>query len=260
MIADIHSNLAALEACLDSIGEAEIDEIWCLGDIVGYGPEPDACTELVRERCSLCLAGNHDLAVLDALDIESFSETAATAVRWTQGAVGAETLEFLRELEPSGQRERDRPPPRLPPRPDLGVRPHRRAGRCLPRRAGGADLRDRPLARRPLLHPPRRGPRPRPRRPGQRRDAARDRRRQVVGQPRQRRPATGRRPTGSLARARHRGRHRDVPSRLVRHRAHRGVDRRRRPAETARRPPLRRPLTPQMQVIFVRNAFSRLAG
>ncbi len=104
VIADIHSNLAALEACLDSIGEAEIDEIWCLGDIVGYGPEPDACTELVRERCSLCLAGNHDLAVLDALDIESFSETAATAVKWTQGAVGTETLEFLRELEPSGQR------------------------------------------------------------------------------------------------------------------------------------------------------------
>jgi predicted phosphodiesterase len=104
VIADIHANLAALEACLDSIEAAEADEIWCLGDVVGYGPDPDACADIVRERCSLCLAGNHDLAVLGALDVEAFSETAAAAVRWTQGVIGEQTLGFLRDLEPAGQR------------------------------------------------------------------------------------------------------------------------------------------------------------
>jgi diadenosine tetraphosphatase ApaH/serine/threonine PP2A family protein phosphatase len=104
VIADIHSNLSALEACLDSVGEAGVDEIWCLGDVVGYGPEPDACADLVRERCSLCLAGNHDLAVLGELDIDAFSETAAVAVRWTQGVIGEQTLRFLGGLEPAGER------------------------------------------------------------------------------------------------------------------------------------------------------------
>jgi diadenosine tetraphosphatase ApaH/serine/threonine PP2A family protein phosphatase len=105
VIADIHANLAALEACLDSVEEAGVDEVWCLGDVVGYGPDPDACTELVRERCALCLAGNHDLAVLGELEIEAFSESAAAAVTWTQGVVADETLEFLRSLEPAGRRE-----------------------------------------------------------------------------------------------------------------------------------------------------------
>jgi predicted phosphodiesterase len=104
-IADIHSNLAALEAALAAIDEAGVDEIWCLGDVVGYGPDPDACTELVRERCTVCLAGNHDLAVLGALEIESFSETAAHAVRWTREAIGSDSLAFLGDLEPSGERE-----------------------------------------------------------------------------------------------------------------------------------------------------------
>jgi predicted phosphodiesterase len=105
VIADIHSNLAALEDALAAIDEAGIDEIWCLGDVVGYGPDPDACTELVRERCAICLAGNHDLAVLGALDIEAFSEAAAHAVTWTQEAIGEEALEFLGGLEPAGGRE-----------------------------------------------------------------------------------------------------------------------------------------------------------
>ncbi|HEY7255389.1 MAG TPA: metallophosphoesterase family protein [Solirubrobacterales bacterium] len=105
VIADIHANLAALEACFESIEEAGVDEVWCLGDVVGYGPDPDACTDLVRERCSICLAGNHDLAVLGELEVESFSESAAAAVTWTQGVVAARTLAFLRGLEPAGRRE-----------------------------------------------------------------------------------------------------------------------------------------------------------
>jgi diadenosine tetraphosphatase ApaH/serine/threonine PP2A family protein phosphatase len=103
-ITDVHANLPALEAVIGAIDAAGIDEIWCLGDVVGYGVEPDACTDLVRERCDICLAGNHDLAVLGGLDIASFSEAAAAAVEWTRAHAAERTLEFLRELEPSGER------------------------------------------------------------------------------------------------------------------------------------------------------------
>jgi diadenosine tetraphosphatase ApaH/serine/threonine PP2A family protein phosphatase len=104
-ISDIHANLPALEAVLEAIDEAAIDEIWCLGDVIGYGAEPDQCAELVRERCALCLVGNHDLAVLGALDIAAFSEAAAEAVAWTRANVAEGTLAMLRDLEPAGERE-----------------------------------------------------------------------------------------------------------------------------------------------------------
>jgi len=105
VVSDIHSNLPALEAVLAAIDAAGADEVWCLGDVVGYGAEPDACAEAVRERCDLCLAGNHDLAVLGGLDISAFSDTAAEAVRWTQANAAESTFEFLRDLEPTGVRE-----------------------------------------------------------------------------------------------------------------------------------------------------------
>jgi diadenosine tetraphosphatase ApaH/serine/threonine PP2A family protein phosphatase len=104
-VSDIHANLPALEAILAAIDEAGVEEIWCLGDVVGYGADPDRCAELVRERCSLCLVGNHDLAVLGVLDIAAFSEAAAEAVAWTRENVTEPTLELLRELEPLGERE-----------------------------------------------------------------------------------------------------------------------------------------------------------
>jgi diadenosine tetraphosphatase ApaH/serine/threonine PP2A family protein phosphatase len=103
-ITDIHSNLPALEAVLEQIDAAGSEEIWCLGDVLGYGVEPDACADLVRERCAVCLVGNHDLAVLGGLDISSFSAAAATAVEWTRANVAERTLEFLRELQPDGER------------------------------------------------------------------------------------------------------------------------------------------------------------
>jgi diadenosine tetraphosphatase ApaH/serine/threonine PP2A family protein phosphatase len=73
--------------------------------VLGYGAEPDECADLVRERCATCLLGNHDLAVLGALDITAFSEAAADAVTWTRENVSERTLDFLRELEPAGARE-----------------------------------------------------------------------------------------------------------------------------------------------------------
>lgn len=90
---------------LAAIDEAGVEQIWCLGDMVGYGAEPDACTALVRERCDTCLAGNHDLALLGALDISTFSEAAAAAVEWTRENVSEETLEFLGGLDPAASQQ-----------------------------------------------------------------------------------------------------------------------------------------------------------
>jgi predicted phosphodiesterase len=105
VISDIHANLPALEAVFEAIDDAGVEEVWCLGDVVGYGAEPDGCADLVRERCALCLVGNHDLAVLGALDIAAFSEAAAEAVVWTRENVAERTLAMLGELDPAGRRE-----------------------------------------------------------------------------------------------------------------------------------------------------------
>jgi diadenosine tetraphosphatase ApaH/serine/threonine PP2A family protein phosphatase len=101
VLSDIHSNRQALEAVLAAVDEAGVDQIWCLGDMVGYGAEPDACTALVRARCDTCLVGNHDLALLGELDVATFSEAAATAVAWTREQVSEETLQYLATLEPA---------------------------------------------------------------------------------------------------------------------------------------------------------------
>jgi diadenosine tetraphosphatase ApaH/serine/threonine PP2A family protein phosphatase len=105
VLSDVHSNQPALAAVLAAVDEAGVDELWCLGDVVGYGAQPDACADLIRERCAVCLVGNHDLAVLGGLDISSFSDTAAVAVEWTRENASRGTLEFLRGLEPAGVRE-----------------------------------------------------------------------------------------------------------------------------------------------------------
>ena len=90
---------------LESIDAAAPEEIWCLGDVVGYGAQPDECTELVRQRCAVSLNGNHDLAVTGTIDAATFSETARAAVDWTQANCSPETLEFLAGLAPEGERE-----------------------------------------------------------------------------------------------------------------------------------------------------------
>jgi diadenosine tetraphosphatase ApaH/serine/threonine PP2A family protein phosphatase len=104
VLSDIHANLHALEAVLVDVDEQAPDEIWCLGDLVGYGPRPNECVTLVRARAALSLCGNHDLAVLGTLDTLDFSGDAGIAARWTQGVLGAEEAEWLRSLEPRGER------------------------------------------------------------------------------------------------------------------------------------------------------------
>jgi predicted phosphodiesterase len=101
IVSDIHGNRQAFEAVLDAIEETDAEEMWCLGDLVGYGADPDACVELARRHAAICLAGNHDLGVRGDLPLEQFSRGAALAARWTQEAITAETLEYLNRLQPT---------------------------------------------------------------------------------------------------------------------------------------------------------------
>ena len=82
LISDIHSNLEALTAVLEHIERTGYEEIYCLGDVVGYGPDPATCADLVRKHCKLTLMGNHDEAVFKGA--WSFNEVARTAIDWTR--------------------------------------------------------------------------------------------------------------------------------------------------------------------------------
>ena len=101
LLSDVHGNLPAFEAVLGDVDEQTVEEVWCLGDLVGYGAEPDACVQLARDRCDLSLAGNHDLVVTGDIPISDFSSSAAAAARWTQETIGEETMSYLKGLDPA---------------------------------------------------------------------------------------------------------------------------------------------------------------
>ncbi|HIP95830.1 MAG TPA: metallophosphoesterase [Anaerolineae bacterium] len=96
VISDIHANLAAFEAVLADAGE--FDVIWCLGDMVGYGPDPNECIERLRAFPHLCIAGNHDWAVLGRVDIEDFNPDAQRASLWTRQQLTPEHRAYLESL------------------------------------------------------------------------------------------------------------------------------------------------------------------
>lgn len=99
IIADIHANLAAFEAVLDDMDkQGDIDRVWCLGDIVGYGPDPHECIELMRDIGHACIAGNHDRGSIGKFDIRQFNQDAADAVRWTAEQLGNEDIRYLESL------------------------------------------------------------------------------------------------------------------------------------------------------------------
>jgi len=102
VVSDIHSNLHALEAVLAAIGAEAFDELWCLGDLVGYGPRPNECCATIAERADVCLAGNHDLAVRGTIDLEEFHGEAGLAATWTREVLEPEWLALLERLEPAG--------------------------------------------------------------------------------------------------------------------------------------------------------------
>ena len=102
VISDIHGNRQAFEATLEAVAASDAAELWCLGDLVGYGADPDACVELAREHAAVCLAGNHDLAVSGEIPLDEFSRGASLAVQWTQDVIAPDNLAFLASLSPTG--------------------------------------------------------------------------------------------------------------------------------------------------------------
>jgi diadenosine tetraphosphatase ApaH/serine/threonine PP2A family protein phosphatase len=100
VLTDIHGNRHAFDAVLTAVAGAGADEVWCLGDLVGYGADPDACCELAAASCDLCLVGNHDLAVRGDIPLDEFSTGARLAAEWTQEVISRENLEYLGRLEP----------------------------------------------------------------------------------------------------------------------------------------------------------------
>ncbi len=98
IISDIHSNLEALSAAVRLIESESVDHIVCLGDIVGYGADPDPCVELVRSRCDVVVQGNHDAAVARPAIADSFTANARAAVHWTRSHITPEHLSYLQHL------------------------------------------------------------------------------------------------------------------------------------------------------------------
>jgi predicted phosphodiesterase len=104
VVSDIHGNLRALEAVLAAIDRERVDELWCLGDLVGYGARPNECCAAIRVRAALSLSGNHDMAVIGTLDMTEFAGDAAVAARWTRGVLEAQEHTWLIGLGQSGHR------------------------------------------------------------------------------------------------------------------------------------------------------------
>ncbi|HEX8068016.1 MAG TPA: metallophosphoesterase family protein [Thermoleophilaceae bacterium] len=98
LISDVHGNLPAFEAVLADVARAGVDARWCLGDLVGYGAQPDECVALAAEACDVCLIGNHDLVALDRLDVSEFSHNAAVAAVWTREHIASESVDYLAGL------------------------------------------------------------------------------------------------------------------------------------------------------------------
>ncbi len=99
ILSDIHANLVALETVLRT-AKGQYDTVWCLGDVVGYGPRPNECIELIREQATLCIMGNHDWAVLDrpGMNVDDFNPNARQAVLWTREVLTAQNRQYLEQL------------------------------------------------------------------------------------------------------------------------------------------------------------------
>lgn len=98
ILSDIHSNLQALAKALSIIDRSRIDEIYCLGDIVGYGANPNECIALIRDRAKYCTLGNHDLASLDIAHASYFTKPGRTAAEWTHKILTPDNMKFLASL------------------------------------------------------------------------------------------------------------------------------------------------------------------
>ncbi|MFH1760377.1 MAG: metallophosphoesterase, partial [bacterium] len=98
VISDIHGNLESLKAVLEDIESQQVDKILCLGDIVGYGPDPETCVDLIKQKCDIIIMGNHDYAVQDFTLGEKFNHHAKIALNWTIANLSNSAMDFLRDL------------------------------------------------------------------------------------------------------------------------------------------------------------------
>lgn len=98
IISDIHGNLEALESVLSEIARRKVDSVLCLGDVVGYGPNPNECVALIMEKAEVILAGNHDYAPLGKIDLSYFNPWARSAIEWTRAKLNESSIEFLLDL------------------------------------------------------------------------------------------------------------------------------------------------------------------
>lgn len=98
VVSDIHSNLEALEAVQNAIEGIGVDVIYFAGDVVGYGPDPNACTRWVMENAELAVMGNHDIAALGMIDIESFNPNAKKAIIWNADHMEEWATDFITTL------------------------------------------------------------------------------------------------------------------------------------------------------------------
>jgi predicted phosphodiesterase len=98
IVSDIHSNIEALDAALALALEERVDGVLCLGDTVGYGPNPNECVERIRDVATACVLGNHDVAAIDNFGMQYFNPAAREAMRWTQRVITRENLEWLNGL------------------------------------------------------------------------------------------------------------------------------------------------------------------
>jgi diadenosine tetraphosphatase ApaH/serine/threonine PP2A family protein phosphatase len=105
ILSDVHGNLEALQAVLEDVRSAGADEIWSLGDVVGYGPDPEACVEILYSEAAVNLMGNHDAAVAGLTSEENFNISARLAVVWTRSAVSETTMKILGALPYTTRRE-----------------------------------------------------------------------------------------------------------------------------------------------------------
>ena len=97
VISDIHGNLIALEKVLKDAGE--VDAVWCLGDLIGYGPKPNECIERVRSlKNFICILGNHDAAILGRIDLQAFNQDARISLRWAKSILSPDNLDYLQNL------------------------------------------------------------------------------------------------------------------------------------------------------------------
>ena len=104
ILSDVHGNADALRAVMTDIVQVceqrgvRVDQVWCLGDVVGYGPEPGECVRRIRSRCDICIAGNHDWAIVGKLDLADFSGTAAKSAEWTRERLSQDERRYLQSV------------------------------------------------------------------------------------------------------------------------------------------------------------------